>query len=93
MSSKCIDFPRLLTCILNSLSYFKTDEKGYVAISDRSISTLTGLVLRTQMPLKARKNLLAAKKVPDGPREDLMVAYNISHHAMVHIEVVAFMYK
>ena len=45
------------------------------------------------MPLKARKNLLAAKKVPDGPREDLMVAYNISHHAMVHIEVVAFMYK
>ena len=39
----CIDFPRLLICIFKALCYFRTEEKTSVAISDRSISTLTGL--------------------------------------------------
>ena len=49
----CVDFPRLLICILKSLSYFKTEEKASVAISDRSISTLTGLFVFSIFNLKS----------------------------------------
>ena len=48
-----IDFPRLLICILKSLSYLKTEKKLLLQLVTGPISTLTGLSLESR-PLNFR---------------------------------------